>query len=150
AQLFGNPLTLVSIRNSLIVGVTTAAIGSALCFAIGYTITRTKLPLRGALDVVATLPVAVPGLIIGVAYLLAWIAVPIGLYGTLGILVLASLARYQPDALKSMTGVLGQAHRELEEASWVCGGGIIGTISRVVLPLTWSGVGAAALLIFVL
>ena len=64
--------------------------------------------------------------------------------------MLASLARYQPDALKSMTGVLGQAHRELEEASWVSGGGVLGTITRIILPLTWSGVGAAALLIFIL
>ena len=148
--LFGNPLTLLSVQNSLIVGVVTAALGSILCFALGYTITRTKLPGRGLLDVVATLPVAVPGLVIGVAYLWAWIAIPVALYGTLGILILASLARYQPDAMKSMTGTLGQAHRELEEASWICGGGILRTILRIILPLTWSGIGAAALLIFVL
>ena len=149
-KLFGDPLTLRSIWNSLIVGVTTAAIGSLLCFALSYTIVRTKLPGRGALDVVATLPVAVPSLVIGVSYLWAWIALPIGLYGTLGILVLASLARYLPDALKSLGGTMGQAHRELEEASWVCGDGVLSTIARIVLPIVWPGVAAAALLIFVL
>ena len=149
-KLFGDPLTIRSIWNSLIVGVTTAAIGSLLCFALSYTIVRTKLPGRGALDVVATLPVAVPSLVIGVSYLWAWIALPIGLYGTLGILVLASLARYLPDALKSLGGTMGQAHRELEEASWVCGDGVLSTIARIVLPIVWPGVAAAALLIFVL
>ena len=149
-KLFADPLTMRSIWNSLIVGVTTAAFGSLLCFALSYTIVRTKLPGRGALDVVATLPVAVPSLVIGVSYLWAWIALPIGLYGTLGILVLASLARYLPDALKSLAGTMGQAHRELEEASWVCGDGVLSTIARIVLPIVWPGVAAAALLIFVL
>jgi iron(III) transport system permease protein len=149
-NLFANPYTMLSIWNSLIVGVTTAALGSVLCFALGYTIVRTRLPGRSALDVVATLPVAVPSLVIGISYLWAWIAIPIGLYGTLGILVLASLARYLPDAMKSMTGTLGQAHRELEEASWICGTGVLATIARIILPITWSGVAAAALLIFVL
>ena len=149
-NLFANPYTMLSIWNSLIVGVTTAALGSVLCFALGYTIVRTRLPGRSALDVVATLPVAVPSLVIGISYLWAWIVVPIGLYGTLGILVLASLARYLPDAMKSMTGTLGQAHRELEEASWICGTGVLATIARIILPITWSGVAAAALLIFVL
>ncbi len=149
-KLFADPHTMLSIWNSLIVGVTTAALGSVLCFALGYTIVRTRLPGRSVLDIVATLPVAVPSLVIGISYLWAWIAIPIGLYGTLGILVLASLARYLPDAMKSMTGTLGQAHRELEEASWVCGTGVLATIARIILPITWSGVAAAALLIFVL
>lgn len=149
-NLFANPYTMLSIWNSLIVGLTTAALGSVLCFALGYTIVRTRLPGRSTLDVVATLPVAVPSLVIGISYLWAWIAIPIGLYGTLGILVLASLARYLPDAMKSMTGTLGQAHRELEEASWICGTGVLATIARIILPITWSGVAAAALLIFVL
>jgi iron(III) transport system permease protein len=149
-KLFSDPLTLRSIHNSLIVGVASACFGSLICFLLSYTIIRTKLPGRAVLDVIATLPVAVPSLVIGISYLWAWIAMPIGLYGTLGILILASLARYLPDALKSLSGTMGQVHRELEEAAWVCGDSVISSIWRIILPLVWPGVAAAALLIFVL
>ena len=149
-KLFSDPLTSRSILNSLIVGVASACLGSIVCFLLSYTIVRTKLPGRAILDVIATLPVAVPSLVIGISYLWAWIAMPIGLYGTLGILIMASLARYLPDALKSLSGTMGQAHRELEEAAWVCGDNILSTVWRIILPLVWPGVAAAALLFFVL
>ena len=44
--MFDNPLTIRSIVNSMKVGVITALIGGILAFAIGYTVTRTRLPGR--------------------------------------------------------------------------------------------------------
>src|SRR5581483_7993256 len=64
-RLFANPLTLQSIVNTLEVGFITAFAGGALAFAIGYTINRSQTPGRKAVDVIATLPVAIPGLVIG-------------------------------------------------------------------------------------
>src|SRR6201747_673428 len=74
-SIFDNPLTLRSIYNSVEVGVTTAVVGGTLAFAIGYTIHRTHVPGRRSIDLVSTVPVAIPGLVIGVAYLWAWIGV---------------------------------------------------------------------------
>ena len=54
-----------------------------LAFAIGYTVHRTRLPGRRSIDLISTVPVAIPGLVIGVAYLWAWIGIPGGLYGTI-------------------------------------------------------------------
>jgi len=77
-SIFDNPLTLRSIYNAVEVGIITAVVGGTLAFAIGYTIHRTNVTGRRSIDIVSTLPVAIPGLVIGVAYLWAWIGIPGG------------------------------------------------------------------------
>jgi len=148
--IFDNPLTMRSIYNAVEVGIITAVIGGALAFAIGYTIHRTRLPGRRAIDLISTVPVAIPGLVVGVAYLWAWIGIPGGLYGTIWILALAFIARFMPDTVKSLSTSFMQIHRELEEAAWVCGKGPLATIRTVVLPLARPGVIASMTLLFVL
>jgi iron(III) transport system permease protein len=149
-RLFANPLTMLSIENTVEVGLITAVVGGALAFAIGYTVNRTSVPGRKAVDLVATLPAAIPGLVIGVAYLWAWIGLPGGLYGTIWILALAFIARFMPDTVKALSTSLMQIHRELEEAAWVCGRGTLSTIRTIVLPLARPGVIAAMTLLFIL
>jgi iron(III) transport system permease protein len=147
---FDNPLTMLSIWNTLKVGVITAVTGGALAFAIGYTINRTTVPGRKAIDLLSTIPVAIPGLVVGVAYLWAWIGLPGGLYGTLWILALAFVARFMPDTVKAMSTSFLQIHKELEEAAWICGRGLLSTIATIVLPLARPGVIASMTLLFVL
>jgi iron(III) transport system permease protein len=149
-KMLDNPLTITSIINSMKVGVITAVIGGTLAFAIGYTVTRSRAPGRRTIDIITTIPVAIPGLVIGVAYLWAWIGVPFGLYGTLWILALAFVARFMPDTVKALSTSLMQIHRELEEAAWICGRGSVGTIASIVLPLARPGVVAAMTLLFIL
>ena len=149
-SIFDNPLTLRSIWNTMKVGTLTAIVGGVLAFSIGYTVHRTRITGRSAIDLLATLPVAVPGLVIGVAYLWAWIGVPGGLYGTIWILALAFVARFMPDTVKALSTSFMQIHPELEEASWICGRGLLGTLRSIVLPLARPGVIASMTLLFVL
>jgi len=149
-NLFANPLTVNSIVNTMEVGLITAIAGGALAFAIGYTINRTTVPGRRAVDVISTLPVAIPGLVVGVAYLWAWVGLPGGIYGTIWILALAFVARFMPDTIKALSTSLMQIHRELEEAAWVCGRGTLSTIGSIVLPLARPGVIASMTLLFIL
>lgn len=149
-KMFDNPLTIASVVNSMKVGIITAVVGGVLSFAIGYTITRARVPGKRIIDVITTIPVAIPGLVIGVAYLWAWIGLPGGLYGTLWILALAFVARFIPDTVKALSTSLMQIHRELEEAAWICGRGTLSTIATVVLPLARPGVVAAMTLLFIL
>ena len=149
-SIFDNPLTLNSIYNTIEVGVITAIAGGILAFAVGYTIHRTPVAGRRSIDVLSTLPVAIPGLVIGVAYLWAWIGIPGGLYGTIWILALAFIARFMPDTVKALSTSFLQIDRELEEAAWVCGKGLLGSIRTIVLPLARPGVLAAMTLLFVL
>ncbi|MDP2373237.1 iron ABC transporter permease [Reyranella sp.] len=149
-SVFDNPLTMLSIWNTLKVGVLTAVIGGVLAFAIGYTVFRTQVAGRKSIDLLSTVPVAIPGLVIGVAYLWAWIGLPGGLYGTIWILALAFVARFIPDTVKALSTSFLQIHKELEEAAWICGRGLLGTIRTVVLPLARPGVVASMTLLFVL
>jgi len=149
-SIFDNPLTMRSIWNTMKVGVLTAVVGGTLAFAIGYTVHRTQLAGRRAIDILATLPVAIPGLVVGVAYLWAWIGLPGGLYGTLWIMALAFVARFMPDTVKALSTSFLQIHKELEEAAWICGQSVLGTIRTIVLPLARPGVISAMTLLFVL
>lgn len=149
-SLFDNPLTMRSIWNSLEVGCGAAIAGGLLAFTVAYTVQRSNSPLRRTIDYIATVPVAIPGLVIGVAYLWAWVGLPGGLYGTTSILAIAFIARFLPDTMKALSGSLVQIHKELEEASWVCGRGLLSTIRKVVAPLTWPGILSGMTLLFVL
>ena len=149
-RLFANPQTVLALVNTLKVGLITAAVGGVLAFAIGYTVVRSRAPGRRWIDMIATLPVAIPGLVIGVAYLWAWIGLPGGLYGTIWILAFAFVARFIPDTVKALSTSLMQIHRELEEAAWVCGRSTLSTIATVILPLARPGIVSAMTLLFIL
>ena len=149
-RLLSNPQTTDALVNTLEVGLVTAIFGGLLSFAIGYTVVRSRAPGRRLVDMVATVPVAIPGLVIGVAYLWAWIGLPGGLYGTIWILALAFVARFIPDTVKALSTNLMQIHRELEEAAWISGRGMLSTIGTIVLPLARPGVVAAMTLLFIL
>jgi iron(III) transport system permease protein len=149
-RLWEGELTLRSLRNTLWVSGITAVAGGALAFLIAYTLERTRVPGRSLLDSCVTLPVAVPGIVLGVGYIWAWIGLPGGLWGSFVILPLAYVARFLPDAVKSMSTSLRQIHTDLEEASWISGVTRLATIRSVVLPLAGPGLMAAMTLLFVL
>ena len=149
-RLLSNPQTLDALVNTLEVGVVTAVLGGVLAFGIGYTVVRTRAPGRRLVDLIATVPVAIPGLVVGVAYLWAWIGLPGGLYGTIWILALAFVARFIPDTVKALSTSLMQIHKELEEAAFVCGRSLPSTIWTIILPLARPGVVSAMILLFIL
>ena len=149
-RLFSNPQTILALVNTLKVGLITASVGGVLAFAIGYTVVRSRAPARRWIDMIATLPVAIPGLVIGVAYLWAWIGLPGGLYGTIWILAFAFVARFIPDTVKALSTSLMQIHRELEEAAWVCVRSTLSTVATIILPLARPGIVAAMTLLFIL
>jgi iron(III) transport system permease protein len=121
-----------------------------LSFAVGYTVHRSSAPGRRLIDFIATVPVAIPGLVIGVAYLWAWVGLPGGLYGTIWILALSFIARFLPDTMKALSSSLVQIHKELEEASTICGRSLLDTIRHIVVPLAWPGILSGMTLLFVL
>src|SRR4029450_185062 len=86
----------------------------------------------------------------GLRHLGAGPGLPGGLYGTIWILALAFIARFMPDTVKALSTSFLQIHKELEEAAWICGRAVLGTIAPVVLPLARPGVVASMTLLFVL
>lgn len=139
-----------SIWNSIYMGTVAAVLGTTLCFLTAYCIHRTDLPGKKLLDYITVVPIAVPGLVIGVAYLWAWISFPIPIYGTIWILALAYIARFIPDGIRTAGVNLLQIHKELEESSRIHGGSFWQTLRRVVIPLARPGILSSVILLFIL
>ena len=147
---FGDPVVVGTLWNSLAVSTGTMLLGAVLYFTVSYIVHRTRWPGRRALDIVTVLPVAIPGIIVGLGYLWSWISLPVGLYGTLWILILAYVSQFAPQATRAIAGSLVQIHPELEESSRLSGAGLLTTLRLVVIPLARPGIVSAALLLFVL
>lgn len=150
AVAFGDPVVRQSLTNSLLVALGTVAVGSLLYFAVAYIVHRTRLPGRRALELISIMPVAIPGLIIGLGYLWSWISIPVGIYGTLWIIVAAYVSQFSPQGVRAIAGSLVQIHPELEEGARLCGAGFLYTLRRVVVPLAWPGILASMILLLVL
>jgi iron(III) transport system permease protein len=131
-----------SLVNNVIVGIVSATAAALLAAAVSWVVVRTKLRGRKLLDIIAFTPMAFPGIVIGLALLWMYLTLPIPVYGTLWILVIAYVTKYVPITLRSCHAALLQLHPELEEASVISGSSWLRTFVRVVLPLILPGLAA--------
>jgi len=88
------------------------------------------------LDQLATAPLAIPGMIFGVGLAWLYLVLPVPIYGTRWILLLAYIAIHLPFAVRICHSGLSQLHPELEEAGAVAGAGWMVRMLRIVLRLT--------------
>ena len=58
-------------RNTLVLGVLTATIGTAIALVISYLVSRRSVPGSPVLGYLATAPVAIPGIVLGVGLFLS-------------------------------------------------------------------------------
>ena len=146
--LFTNEITQRGLINSTIIAVVGASIGVVGFTILAALITRTILPFRKGLDITGMSPVAFPGIVLGVGFLVAWIKTP--LYGTLWILILAYIVHFMPTGLRSMEATLGAISPDLDECARVSGATWIGALRRILVPLIWPGLMSTWLLLFVI
>jgi iron(III) transport system permease protein len=144
----GRDDVLKSIRDTLMVGVAAATLGVILSLFISYVVTRTGWPGRKVLDMMAWGPWAIPGLVMSLGFLWAFVWLPI--YGTLWVVVLALVARGLPVASRFFTSTMVQLSAELEESARVHGGSWLRTFVRIWLPLLRPAVVGAWILLFVI
>jgi iron(III) transport system permease protein len=116
-----------------------AAVAAPLTAAIGlltaYLLTRQRFHGRGALEFATMLSFAIPGTVIGVAYILAFNVPPIEITGTGLILVIAFIFRNMPVGVRSGIAGLSQIDKSLDEASTTLRARSFTTLRRVILPL---------------
>ncbi|WP_432974727.1 ABC transporter permease [Dactylosporangium sp. CA-233914] len=149
-KMFSDPGVQKSLMNTAWVGLGAIAVGLVIYFAVSYIVQRTKLPGRRWLDYLAVLPIAVPGLVMGLGYLWSWITLPVGVYGTLWILILAYVSLFAPQGVRMISSSFAQIHPELEESSRIAGASFFYTLRRVVAPLSRHALLAAGVLILIL
>jgi len=95
-------------------------------------------------------PLALPALVMGLGILWTWANVPLPVYGTLAILVIAYLGRFTPQGFRAISSSMLQIHTDLEEAAMVAGASKGRAVRRIVWPLMRAGVAAAMVVLFVL
>ncbi len=128
-----------------------AAAGGAAVLAtvLAYLVHRRALPLARVLDAVTLLPAAVPGTLLGVAYVLAFNAPPLALAGGGAIIVLSMIVRFLPVGYRSAVAALRQIDRSIEESAADLGATGLRVFWDIVLPLIRAAFSAALVYVFV-
>jgi iron(III) transport system permease protein len=139
-----------SIMNSLTVSVTSATVAIAITFFAAWLIVRASIKFRWILDQMAMLPLVFPGIVMGIAILKMYLILPIPVYGTIWILVLAFIARYVPYGIRFSHSALLSLHKELEEGAMASGASWFQMVRHVVVPLIMPALLAGWIYIFLI
>lgn len=126
---------LPAIRQTLIIALIGMPLGGLYGIVVGYLVGRTKFTGRRAMELISMLNYALPGTIVGIAYLLAFNDKPFALTGTALIIVACYVFRYSPTGIRTTIALLQQIDRSMEEASTSLGADRFTTFRRVMLPL---------------
>jgi len=129
--------------NSLLLGLGTASIGVVLMGFLSWMIYRSRLPGAGAIEYILMFPQAVPRLVFAFGMMWAWLVFPIPIYGTLWLLLIAYLTVFLPLGLRTISGVILQIDRSLEESAQMCGASWGYRLRTVTMPLLKPGLVAA-------
>ena len=144
------PIFLEGVRTSVLLATMAATIVTLLTFVAAWVTQRGGQRFGWTLDALVFSPIAVPSVIIGASVLFAYLLLPIPVYNTIWILLIAYVTLYLPYGMRFATSGLAQVHRELEEAAEMAGAGALGVFARVLLPLLAPILIAAWLYVFVL
>jgi iron(III) transport system permease protein len=146
-QIWESPGTIRSFVNTIIVAGGGAVLGLTLGTLIAYSTHRLKPRGFRALDVLASLPFGIPGIVIGLGFLWSYVWLPI--YGTLWVLVFCYVARFLPYATETVGAQIVQLDRALEEAAWTSGAGRIASFRRIMMPLLRPALQSGYFLLFI-
>jgi len=150
---YATALSLDAVRsalwNSLLLGLATASIGVLLIGFLSWLIYRSRLPGAGVIEYLLMFPQAVPRLVFAFGMMWAWLVFPLPIYGTLWLLLIAYVTVFLPLGLRTISGVILQIDRALEESAQMCGATWGYRLRTVTMPLLKPGLVAAWLLLFI-
>jgi len=149
--IFQDALVWQSMSNSFLLGGAAALLTMLLSFAIAYVITKTNFRAKKALELVSWVPWTVPGLVLSLGMLWAYIRLPypFEIYGTLWILLIAFVTNGIPLGVRLACGGLVQIGNELEESAWVHGASWFHAFRTITLKLMAPVFLAGTLILFV-
>jgi len=147
--LFEYPLTQKAIITSLVLGLSCATLAVLIGAILAYLSIKTQLRGRRLVDLVCTLPNATPATVVALAMILAFSGqFKVNLYNTLGILLVAYLARYLFYAFRNISASLLQIHQSLEEAAYISGADRLRAFRDIIIPLVKPGILGGWALVF--
>ena len=139
-----DPISLLSLKNSLFLGVVGATLGVLLSIFVAYVIVKVKTRASGMLESLSFLSFSFPGIVIGVGFM--WFFVQTPLYATIWALLIGYIATYLPYGIRPLASAFVQVHAHLEESSLVCGASALTTMRRIIIPLLIPGIVSAWIL----
>jgi iron(III) transport system permease protein len=141
-------LTRTAIGNSLFLAVTGATIGVCLSILQGYYLTRGNPKRRALAETLLSLPLGIPGIILGLGFLIMALKTP--LYNTLSIILIAYIARFLPFASRNVTAMFQAISPDLEHSARASGATWGQTMRQIMLPLLRPSLVASWLMLFVI
>ena len=144
-----HPQFAATVWNSLVLALGSATTVMLLSAVIAWIVVRGKVPGRWLLDNLASLPLVFPGLVLGLAIMVCYLTIDIGIYGTLWIMLVAYVTRFLPYGMRYNSASMLQIHRELEESAAMSGASWSMSFRRVVLPLLKPGLLAGFIYVLI-
>jgi iron(III) transport system permease protein len=138
AEVLRDPISILALRNSLMLGLVGASLGVALSIFVSYVIVKVRTTASGILESLTFLSFSFPGIVIGVGFM--WFFVRTPLYATIWALLIGYIATYLPYGIRPLSSAFVQIHSHLEESSRVCGASSFETLRRIVVPLLIPGI----------
>jgi iron(III) transport system permease protein len=144
------PIFLAAVKTSVVLAALAATIVSGLTLVMAWVALRTVPRFGWILDAIAFTPIAIPGVIVGAGILVAYLMLPIPVYNTIWILLIAYVTLYLPYGMRFASSGISQIHRELEEVAEVAGARLGQVFARILLPLLAPVLMAGWIYVFVL
>jgi iron(III) transport system permease protein len=141
--------TRLALWNTLVLGLTTATLGTFIALLAAYMVSRRAVRGSALLGLLATAPVAIPGIVLGVGVFLTYSHPALMLYGTLWILLIAFLTIEMPAGYQQMFSAFHGIHPELEDASRILGASRLKTLRLITAPLLRTSVMATWCFVFI-
>jgi iron(III) transport system permease protein len=138
----------LSVADSLAVALVSATAAVLLAVAAAWLVVRGHGPGRGVVELVIGLPLVFPGVVMSLGVLMAYLRLPVPVYGTIWILVLAYIPTFAPFAMRYLAPALLHIHRDLEDSAYMSGAHPLIAFRRVLAPLLRPALVGAWIFVF--
>jgi len=148
--LFSVPVVWRAMRNSFFLAITVSTITVCLSMLFAYTAKYTTMKGRKLIDYIVSAPYAIPGTVIGLSMILAWIKPVLGvsIYNTIWIILIAYIARFMIFPMRTITASLKQIDPSLVEAAQISGASQKKAAVDIIVPLIKPGIFSGWFLVF--
>lgn len=138
-----------STRNTLIFASVTSVLVSFMGIVLAYLLTRIKFKGNKMMDLLATMPYAIPGTFMGIGYALAFSKPPIVISGTWAIVIACTVIRELPMGLRAGMNVLMQQDRSIEDAAVNLGASKFRAFFDIIIPTSKSALLVTSIYAFI-
>jgi iron(III) transport system permease protein len=149
SAIFSDGATARAFGNSLLLSVGTATAVTLVMAAVAWLVVRGRFRGRWLIDALVSLPLVIPGLVLGLALLFVYVRFPVPIYGTLWILFVAYFTRFMPYGMRYAAAAMHQISEDVEEAARTSGATAFQSFRRIMLPLLLPALAAGWLYVVI-